>query len=114
LSWDARSLVFRIDPDVPVFHVRTLEDYLFDSVVQPRFNALLLSLFAGIALVLTAVGLYGVLAYAVAVRTREIVIRMSPGARRADILAMIRRRELSLASAGVGIAVVASSSPRAA
>ena len=103
LSGDVRAMVGALDSDVPVFHIRTLQDYVFVSLAQPRFNALLLSLFAGIALLLTGVGLYGVLAYAVAVRTREIVIRMALGARRADILGMIVRRGLSLAMTGVAV-----------
>jgi predicted lysophospholipase L1 biosynthesis ABC-type transport system permease subunit len=103
LANDARSIVASIDPDVPVFRVRTLRDYVFASIAQPRFNALLLSLFAGAALVLTGIGLYGVLAYAVALRTREIVIRMALGARRADILAMVVRSGLALAATGVVI-----------
>jgi putative ABC transport system permease protein len=103
LANDARSIVASIDPDVPVFRVRTLRDSMFASIAQPRFNALLLSLFAGAALVLTGIGLYGVLAYAVALRTREIVIRMALGARRFDILAMVVRRGLALAATGVVI-----------
>jgi len=104
---DARAIVASLDPDVPVFRVRTLRDYVFASIAQPRFNALLLSLFAGVALVLTGIGLYGVLAYAVAVRSREIVIRMALGARRADILAMVVRRGLVLAASGVVIGLAA-------
>ena len=107
LSTDARALVSAIDPNVPVFRVRTLEDAIRQSIAQPRFNALLLGLFAGLALVLTGVGLYGVLGYAVALRTREIVIRMALGARRADILRMIVRRGLGLALSGVAAGLVA-------
>ena len=90
-----------------MFHVRTLEEYVFATLSQPRFNALLLSLFAGVALVLTAVGLYGVLAYAVAVRTLETVIRMAPGARASDILSMVVRRWLALALSGVVLGLAA-------
>ncbi len=107
LANDARAIVASLDPDVPVFRVQTLRDYVFASIAQPRFNALLLSLFAGVALVLTGIGLYGVLAYAVAVRTREIVIRMALGARRGDILAMVVRRGLVLAATGVVIGLAA-------
>jgi len=106
LQRDARAIVASLDRDVPVFHVRTLDEYLVASVAQPRFNALLLSVFAGVALVLTAVGLYGVLAYAVSLRTREIVIRMALGARQNDILRMVVRRGLVLALSGVGIGLL--------
>jgi putative ABC transport system permease protein len=107
LERDVRAIVAGIDKDVPVYHVHRLTEYLLDAVAQPRFNALLLSVFAGLALVLTAVGLYGVLAYAVALRTREIVIRMALGARRSDVLRMVVRRGLSLALTGVGIGLLA-------
>jgi putative ABC transport system permease protein len=107
LSTDARALVSAIDPNVPVFRVRTLEEAIRQSIAQPRFNALLLGLFAGLALLLTGVGLYGVLGYAVALRTREIVIRMALGARRADVLGMIVRRGLRLALAGVFAGLIA-------
>ena len=108
LERDARAIVASIDRDVPVFHVRELGDLLLEAVAQPRFNAVLLSLFAGVALLLTAVGLYGVLAYAVALRTKEIVIRMALGARRSDILRMVVSRGLALALSGVVIGLLLS------
>jgi len=107
LQAEARALVTAIDANVPVYRVRTLEDAIRQSIQQPRFNALLLGLFGGVALLLTGVGLYGVLGYVVAMRTREIVIRMALGARRADILGMIVRRGLGLSLSGVVVGVVA-------
>ncbi len=107
LQAEARALVTAIDTNVPVYRVRTLDDAIRQSIQQPRFNALLLGLFGGVALLLTGVGLYGVLGYVVAMRTREIVIRMALGARRADILGMIVCRGLGLSLSGVVVGVAA-------
>ena len=78
-----------VDPDVALFNVRTAEALLSDSVGSPRFRAILLSLFGGVALLLSAVGLYGLLSYSVARRTREIGIRAALGAQRAELARMI-------------------------
>jgi hypothetical protein len=79
---DPRSLIYgvtkevaAIDPDLPLFGVKTMEEYMSASVATPRFNTTLLSIFAAVALVLTIVGLYGVMSYSVAQRTNEIGIR---------------------------------------
>ena len=96
-----RSAVHALDPNVPVYQVATVEDYLSKSAAQPRFQAFLLTCFATIALVLAAVGLYGFLSYIVAQRTQEIGLRMALGAQRSTVLTMIVRRGLMLTLAGV-------------
>ena len=78
-----------LDQDVPVFAVKTMEEYLSTSVARPRFSTTLLSIFAAVALVLTIVGLYGVMSYSVAQRTNEIGIRLALGAQSRDVLLMI-------------------------
>jgi predicted permease len=97
-----RAAIHEVDPGVPVYQVSTLEDYLSKSAAQPRFQTFVLSCFAGIALVLAAIGLYGLLSYMVVQRTLEIGLRMAMGAQRSDVLGMIVRRGLTLALIGVG------------
>ena len=96
-----------VDHDVPAHQARTVEDYLYGTVAVPRFNTFLLGVFAGLALVLTAVGLYGVISYSVAQRTHEIGIRMALGAEPRDMLRLVVGQGLRLALVGVGLGVVA-------
>lgn len=103
-----RAAVHEMDKSVPVYQVSPLEDYVSKSAAQPRFQTFLLTSFAGIALALAAIGLYGLLSYMVAQRTLEIGLRMALGAQRADVLAMIVRRGLALALIGVGAGVAIS------
>jgi len=86
---------------------RTMEDLLSASIAQQRFNMLLLAMFAGLAVVLGAVGLYGVLAYLVAQRTNEIGIRMALGASRREVLRLVVRNGMQMTFAGLGLGVVA-------
>jgi len=92
-----------LDSELPVYNIKTLEEYVAASVAQPRFNTLLLAIFAGIALVLTAVGLFGVMSYTVRQRTHEIGIRMALGAAETDVLKMVVRQGMTLAGIGIGI-----------
>jgi predicted permease len=97
-----RGAVHEMDKSVPVYQVSTLEDYVSKSAAQPRFQTFLFTCFAGIALILAAIGLYGLLSYMVVQRTLEIGLRMALGAQRSDVLSMIVWRGLTLALIGVG------------
>jgi putative ABC transport system permease protein len=97
-----------LDPMVPVYEIRTMEELLSTEVTEPRFHTLLLGCFAGIALVLTMVGLYGVMAYAVTQRTREIGLRIALGASRSTVLSMVLNRALLLLAAGLVLGLGAS------
>jgi putative ABC transport system permease protein len=103
----ARRAVYEVDPNMPASNVRTLDTLVAASISQPRFYMLLLSIFAGVALVLAAIGIFGVLSYSVAQRTREIGIRMALGAKRGTVLGLVVRQAMVLAGAGVAIGMVA-------
>jgi putative ABC transport system permease protein len=103
LSSAVRQTVREIDRGLPVFSMTPLADVVTTSVAQQRFSMLLLALFAGIAVFLAAVGLYGVVAYTVSLRTQEIGLRVAMGARRGQVLALILGGGMKLAIAGVAI-----------
>jgi putative ABC transport system permease protein len=103
-----RRQVSAIDPLVPVFQVSTMDDLLSAQVTQPRFHTLLLGCFAGIALLLTMVGLYGVMAYSVTRRTREIGVRIALGASREAVLSMVLKQALLLVAAGLVLGLAGS------
>ncbi|HSY02486.1 MAG TPA: ABC transporter permease [Acidobacteriaceae bacterium] len=107
LEPQVRSLVTSIDRDIPVTDVHTMTDLIGMQLAQPRFAMVLLGAFAGLALVLTVVGLYGVLAYSVARRTREIGVRLALGAERGAVLQMVLRQAGVLVLAGMAIGVTA-------
>lgn len=100
-----RDIVRRIDPTVALFDVRTLEEMLDNSLAARRFNLYLLGVFAGVSLFLAAIGLFGVMAYLVSQRTREIGIRLALGAKARDVFQLIFGRGLALAVAGAAIGV---------
>jgi putative ABC transport system permease protein len=98
-----RAALAAIDPDVPLSSVQTLEDRVADTVSQPRFSMLLLTLFAAMALVLAAIGIYGVISYSVALRTQEIGVRIALGARPRDLVGMVMRQVFAITGLGVAI-----------
>ena len=102
-----RQLVSSIDKDIPVTQVRTMKDLMFGELSQPRFAMVLLGTFAGLAIVLTIVGLYGVMMYSVSRRTREIGVRMALGAQRSMVLIMVLRSAATLLAIGIVIGMVA-------
>jgi putative ABC transport system permease protein len=103
-----RDQVLAIDRDQPVFDIKTMDQRLAKAVSQSRFIMLLLGVFSALALVLAAVGIYGVMAYTVTQRTHEIGIRMALGAQASDVLRMIVRQGMILALIGVLIGLAAS------
>ena len=106
LARAVRQEIRSVDAELPISNVQTMEELVATTVKRPRFNMLLLSIFAGVALVLAAIGIYGLLAYSVAHRTNEIGIRMAVGAARVQVLRLVVGQAFGLIAAGlvVGLA----------
>ena len=100
-----RESVWAIDGDLAVFRITTMEDTLANAVARERFASVLLAIFAGIAVFIASLGVYGVLSYLVAQRTHEVGVRMALGARRADVVGMVVRQGATMAAAGLALGV---------
>jgi putative ABC transport system permease protein len=107
LSSAVRGTIRQIDPNQPVIRIRSMEQNMADSIAQPRFRTVLLAIFAGVALVLAAVGIFGVMAYSVTQRTRELGVRVALGASSNQILKQILGDGLRLTMIGLVLGLAA-------
>ena len=106
LTSAAQNVVWSVNKDVPLANVRTMQDLIANSVQRRKFSMLLLSIFAAVAMLLAAIGLYGVMSYSVAQRTHEIGIRMALGARRPDVLVLVVKQGMALALVGIAAGAI--------
>jgi putative ABC transport system permease protein len=105
ISAQVREQIQSVDPELPVFHAVTLDDVLSTSLSVRRFSMEMVAVFAGTALLLAGLGIYGTISYLVNEQRRETAIRLALGAQRGNILKMVLRRGLGLAAAGAGLGV---------
>ena len=104
----SKNALRNLDPDLPMYYIRTMEQRVGESLARRRFSMLLLGLFAGVALALATIGIYGVMAYLVNQGTRELGIRIALGASPRNILSLVVRQGMALASTGVTLGLAAS------
>jgi ABC-type antimicrobial peptide transport system permease subunit len=107
MAAELRRVVASLDPAMPVYQMRTLESQLDETLGTERLIAMLSTAFGALATILAALGLYGVMAFAVARRTREIGLRMALGAQRGDVVWMVMREALTLVGIGLAIGIPA-------
>jgi putative ABC transport system permease protein len=107
LAGALRSQVQAIDPQQPVYDIKPMEEIIADSLARRRLNVLLVGLFAAVALVLAAIGIYGVMSYSVTERTREIGIRVALGARMSDVVRLVVGQGMAVAVIGIAAGLVA-------
>ena len=105
LAGSIQSAVWSVEKDLPITSVATMEKIRSRSIAQPRLTALLLSVFAALALILATVGIYGVMAYSVTQRTHEMGLRMALGASAPDVLALVVGQGMLLAAIGVALGI---------
>jgi putative ABC transport system permease protein len=103
---EVRQQISQVDKDQPIANVQTMSDVVDSSIAQPRMNTLLLGGFAGIALLLAALGIYAVLSFAVSQRTREIGVRIALGARFGDVLSIVLASGARMFAAGAAIGLI--------
>jgi putative ABC transport system permease protein len=103
LAQAVRRELRQLDADLPIDKIQTLDEIVAESISRPRFYTLLVSIFAGVALLLAAVGIFGVMSYSVAQRTRELGIRMALGAGQGAVRRLVVSQAMTLAVAGLGI-----------
>lgn len=108
LTGAVRNAIWAVDKDQPVSNLRSMDEIVSEAVARQRFSMLLLGIFAALAMVLAAVGIYGVMSYSIAQRTREIGLRIALGAQKSDVLKMILRQGLRFVAAGLAIGLAAS------
>jgi putative ABC transport system permease protein len=104
----ARNVIRNLDPEQPIGEVTTMNDLMAKSIARSKFNATLLAVFSLVALIMAAVGIYGVMSYAVQLRTHEIGVRMALGAQRGDVLRMVVKQGIALGLIGVAAGLAAS------
>jgi putative ABC transport system permease protein len=101
-----RRKIHELDSELPLSNVRTMQEWITTSATQPRLNTILLAVFAGVALLIAIIGIYGVLAYSVNQRTSEIGVRMALGAQRSDVLRLVVREGMTVGLAGIAAGLI--------